>query len=99
MKIAPILAALGRAGHDGILVHTGQHYDARMSDSFFQDLGIREPDYRLGVGSGSHAVQTARVMEAFEPVLLEVRPDWLVVVGDVNSTLACALVAAKLRDE
>jgi UDP-N-acetylglucosamine 2-epimerase (non-hydrolysing) len=82
-----------------VLVHTGQHYDARMSDAFFADLGIPEPDYHLGVGSGSHAVQTARVMEAFEPVLRQARPDWMVVVGDVNSTLACALVAAKLRDE
>lgn len=97
MKVAPILRALGAAGHTGVLVHTGQHYDAKMSDAFFADLGLPEPDYHLGVGSGSHAVQTARVMEAFEPVLLEARPDWVVVVGDVNSTLACALVAVKLR--
>jgi UDP-N-acetylglucosamine 2-epimerase (non-hydrolysing) len=95
MKVAPILRALKEAGTPGILVHTGQHYDEKMSDSFFRDLGIPQPDYHLGVGSGSHAVQTARVMEAFEPVLLEERPDWVVVVGDVNSTLACALVAAK----
>lgn len=99
MKVAPVLAALTRAGHEAVLVHTGQHYDARMSEAFFADLGIPEPDYHLGVGSGSHAVQTARVMEAFEPVLRQARPDWMVVVGDVNSTLACALVAAKLRDE
>ena len=99
MKIAPILAALERAGHVGVLVHTGQHYDARMSDAFFRDLGIPDPDYHLGVGSGSHAVQTARVMESFEPVLLEARPDWLVLVGDVNSTLAAALVASKLKAE
>lgn len=99
MKVAPILAALRAAGHEALLVHTGQHYDARMSDAFFSDLGIPEPDYHLGVGSGSHAVQTARVMEHFEPVLLETRPDWLVVVGDVNSTLACALVAVKLKEE
>ena len=99
MKVAPILAALERAGQRGALLHTGQHYDARMSDAFFRDLGIAEPDYHLGVGSGSHALQTARIMEAFEPVLLEVRPDWLVVVGDVNSTIACALVAAKLKQE
>lgn len=98
MKVAPILAALARAGHDGVLVHTGQHYDARMSDAFFADLGIPAPDHHLGVGSGTHADQTARVMQAFEPVLQSVRPDWLVVVGDVNSTLACALVAAKLRE-
>lgn len=99
MKVAPVLAALARAGHEGILVHTGQHYDARMSDAFFADLGLPEPDYHLGVGSGSHAEQTARVMLAFEPVLREARPDWVVVVGDVNSTVACALVAVKLRDE
>jgi UDP-N-acetylglucosamine 2-epimerase (non-hydrolysing) len=95
MKVAPILRALKAAGHEGVLVHTGQHYDARMSDAFFRDLELPEPDYHLGVGSGTHAQQTARVMEAFEPVLEEVRPDWLVVVGDVNSTLACALVASK----
>ncbi len=99
MKVAPILRALAAAGHEGILVHTGQHYDARMSDAFFRDLELPEPDFHLGVGSGSHAVQTARVMESFEPVLLETRPDWLVVVGDVNSTLACALVACKLKEE
>lgn len=99
MKVAPILRALRLAGHEGILVRTGQHYDAQMSDAFFRDLELPEPDFYLGVGSGSHAVQTARVMERFEPVLLETRPDWLVVVGDVNSTLACALVASKLREE
>jgi UDP-N-acetylglucosamine 2-epimerase (non-hydrolysing) len=99
MKVAPVLRALRAAGTPGVLVHTGQHYDARMSDAFFQELDIPEPDHHLGVGSGSQAVQTARVMEAFEPVLLQVRPDWVVVVGDVNSTLACALVTAKLREE
>jgi len=99
MKVAPILRALKAGGHEGILVHTGQHYDARMSDAFFRDLELPEPDFHLGVGSGSHAIQTARVMESFEPVLLETRPDWLVVVGDVNSTLACALVASKLKEE
>ena len=98
MKVAPVLAALDRAGHEALLVHTGQHYDAQMSDAFFQDLGLPEPDHHLGVGGGSHARQTARVMEAFEPVLLEARPDWVVVVGDVNSTLACALVAVKLQE-
>jgi UDP-N-acetylglucosamine 2-epimerase (non-hydrolysing) len=97
VKVAPILAALRAAGHEAVLVHTGQHYDARMSDAFFVDLGIPEPDHHLGVGSGTHAQQTARVMEAFEPVLNTVRPDWVVVVGDVNSTLACALVTSKLR--
>jgi UDP-N-acetylglucosamine 2-epimerase (non-hydrolysing) len=99
MKVAPILAALKQAGHQVILVHTGQHYDAGMSDAFFRDLELPVPDFHLGVGSGSHAQQTARVMEAFEPVLRQVLPDWVVVVGDVNSTLACALVAAKLRHE
>lgn len=99
MKVAPILTALGAAGHEALLVHTGQHYDAKMSDAFFQDLGLPEPDFHLGIGGGSHAQQTARVMEAFEPVLLETRPDWLVVVGDVNSTLAAVLVAVKLKGE
>jgi len=99
MKVAPILRALLTAGHAGILVHTGQHYDALMSDAFFRDLEIPEPDFHLGAGSGSHAQQTARVMQAFEPVLLECTPDWLVVVGDVNSTLACALASSKLKEQ
>jgi UDP-N-acetylglucosamine 2-epimerase (non-hydrolysing) len=99
MKVAPVLQALERAGHQRVFVHTGQHYDASMSDAFFRDLGLPVPDVHLGVGSGSHARQTARVMEAFEPVLESARPDWVVVVGDVNSTLACALVAAKLKDK
>jgi UDP-N-acetylglucosamine 2-epimerase (non-hydrolysing) len=99
MKIAPILRALRAAGHDGILVHTGQHYDASMSGTFFDELGIPAPNYHLGVGTGTHAVQTARIMEAFEPVLLEVRPDWTIVVGDVNSTMAAALVAVKLKEQ
>ncbi|MEO7963455.1 MAG: UDP-N-acetylglucosamine 2-epimerase (non-hydrolyzing) [Gemmatimonadaceae bacterium] len=98
MKVAPILGALERAGHQRVFVHTGQHYDASMSDAFFRDLGLPVPDRHLGVGSGSHAKQTARVMEAFEPVLEEERPDWIVVVGDVNSTIACALVASKMRN-
>ncbi len=99
MKVAPIIACLGGSEHEVVLVHTGQHYDDLMSDTFFRDLGMPAPDHYLGVGSASHAAQTARVMESFEPVLLSVRPDWVVVVGDVNSTLACALVAAKLREE
>jgi len=99
MKVAPILRALEGAGEAGILVHTGQHYDAQMSDAFFRDLGLPDPAHHLGVGSGTHAQQTARVMEAFEPILVDNRPDWVVVVGDVNSTLACALVAAKLKPE
>lgn len=98
MKVAPLMRALAAAGDEAVLVHTGQHYDFRMSGAFFRDLEMSEPDHYLGVGSGSHAIQTAKVMEAFEPVLLQVAPDWLVVVGDVNSTLACALVAAKLKE-
>lgn len=99
MKIAPVQKALDKAKLRTIIVHTGQHYDDRMSASFFRDLDIRPPDHHLGVGSGSHAVQTARVMEAFEPVLLRERPDWVLVPGDVNSTLACALVCSKLKEE
>jgi UDP-N-acetylglucosamine 2-epimerase (non-hydrolysing) len=99
MKVAPVLSALTADGHTGVLVHTGQHYDEQMSDAFFRDLGLPEPHHYLEVGSGTHAAQTARVMLAFEPVLRRERPDWVVVVGDVNSTLACALVAVKLRQE
>ena len=79
-----------------VVVHTGQHYDEAMSGSFFRDLGIPAPDINLEVGSGSHAEQTARIIERFEPVLIEQKPDWLVVYGDVNSTMATAIVAAKL---
>jgi UDP-N-acetylglucosamine 2-epimerase (non-hydrolysing) len=96
MKAAPLLEALRRAGCRVRLVHTGQHYDQEMSDVFFRDLGMPAPDVSLGVGSGTHAEQTGQIMVAFETVLLEARPDLVVVVGDVNSTLACALVAAKL---
>jgi UDP-N-acetylglucosamine 2-epimerase (non-hydrolysing) len=98
MKMAPIVAAIGRrpAEISQLLVHTGQHYDETMSASFFRELGIPAPDVNLEVGSGTHAEQTARVLLTFEPVLIRERPDWVVVVGDVNSTLACALVAAKL---
>jgi UDP-N-acetylglucosamine 2-epimerase (non-hydrolysing) len=99
MKVGPVLTELDRAGHASVLVHTGQHYDATMSQAFFDDLGIREPDHFLEVGGGSHAVQTARVMERFEPVLRSERPDWVLVPGDVNSTLAAALVTVKLREE
>ncbi len=81
---------------DHVLVHTGQHYDALMSDSFFADLNLPPPDIRLEVGSGSHVIQTAKVLERFEAVLLREKPDVVVVVGDVNSTLACALVTAKI---
>lgn len=110
MKVAPIMAAVGRwnAGRpdpDGnleplmfqqVLVHTGQHYDERMSQVFFDHLGLPAPDHYLEVGSGTHAEQTARIMVAFEPVLVRERPDLVLVVGDVNSTVAAALVAAKL---
>jgi len=98
VKMAPVLAALRArlpAGEHR-LVHTGQHYDAMMSDAFLADLAIPEPDHRLGVGSGSHAAQTARAMERLEPVLEAERPDLVLVGGDVNSTLATALVAVKL---
>jgi UDP-N-acetylglucosamine 2-epimerase (non-hydrolysing) len=96
MKVAPVLRALDERGVENVLVHTGQHYDAAMSAAFFDDLGLPEPDVHLEVGSGSHAEQTARVMERIEPVLTERRPDLVMVVGDVNSTLAAAIVAAKL---
>ena len=97
MKVAPILSALEAAGAQHVFVHTGQHYDATMSDAFLRDLSMPAPAWHLEVGSGTHAIQTARVMEAFEPVLGAERPDWVVVVGDVNSTLACALVASKMN--
>jgi UDP-N-acetylglucosamine 2-epimerase (non-hydrolysing) len=99
MKIAPIVAAGKRRASEFqmTVVHTGQHYDAAMSDAFFRDLNLPAPDVYLGVGSGSHAAQTAAVIQTFEPVVLKEKPDWVVVVGDVNSTLACALVCAKLN--
>jgi UDP-N-acetylglucosamine 2-epimerase (non-hydrolysing) len=98
VKIAPIVRELKRwPDHFAWrLIHTGQHYDAAMSDVFFRQLGIPRPDLDLGVGSGSHAQQTAAIMTAFEPIVLEWQPDMVLVVGDVNSTIACALVAAKL---
>jgi UDP-N-acetylglucosamine 2-epimerase (non-hydrolysing) len=97
MKIAPLMAAYRQyPALSPVLVHTGQHYDARMSDLFFRQLEIPEPDINLGVGSGSHAFQTAAIMTAFEPVVREHKPDAVVVVGDVNSTIACGLVAVKL---
>lgn len=114
MKAAPIVAAIRKhnariqsanAGEDSagpihhVLVHTGQHYDQLMSDSFFADLDLPRPDAHLGVGSGSHAAQTAEIMRKFEGVLLQERPEVLIVVGDVNSTVACALVAAKLPSD
>jgi UDP-N-acetylglucosamine 2-epimerase (non-hydrolysing) len=98
MKVAPVFAEMKRRPSDfaPMIVHTGQHYDAAMSDAFFDDLGMPKPDIHLGVGSGSHAVQTAKIMTEFEPVVLNEKPDWVVVVGDVNSTIACSLVCAKL---
>lgn len=96
MKIAPIMRALEKSAKlDGVLLHTGQHYDPAMSEDFFRDLGIPRPARNLEVGSGSHAKQTAEIMVGFEGVLADTRPDCLLVVGDVNSTIACALVAAK----
>ena len=97
MKIAPLMDAYKAAPSiQPVLVHTGQHYDERMSDLFFRQLGIPQPDINLGVGSGSQAVQTAEIMKSFEPVVLQHRPGAVLVVGDVNSTIACGLVAVKL---
>ncbi len=97
MKVAPLYHALERAGWaNPVLVHTGQHYDRNMSDAILEDLGLPAPDFHLGVGSGTHAEQTGKVMIAYERVCAKHRPDWIVVVGDVNSTAACALVGAKL---
>ena len=104
MKVAPIARAIqnhnSSGGHPAvthIIVHTGQHYDEQMSNLFFRELEIPEPHYNLEVGSGSHAMQTAQIMERFEPVLLKEQPDVLLVIGDVNSTVACALVATKIQ--
>ena len=98
MKVAPLYHALAResAWCRVRLVHTGQHYDANLSDAFFHDLRLPDPEVHLGVGSGTHAEQTAGVMVAYEKACMATRPDWVVVVGDVNSTLACTLAAAKL---
>ena len=105
MKIAPLLLEIRKQNStqkhndiriDYILVHTGQHYDVRMSEAFFRDLNIPDPDVNLEVGSGSHAVQTAEILVRFEKVCLQEKPDWVIVVGDVNSTMACTLVAVKL---
>jgi UDP-N-acetylglucosamine 2-epimerase (non-hydrolysing) len=97
MKVAPLWHALAAApGFEPVLVHTGQHYDVNMSDAFFADLKLPAPDHHLGVGSGSHAEQTGGVMIAYERVALADRPDWIIVVGDVNSTAACAMVGGKL---
>ena len=97
MKIAPLYHALAATDWcKPSLIHTGQHYDANMSDAFFDDLKMPKPDFHLEVGSGSHAEQTGKVMMAYEKIVIENRPDWIIVVGDVNPTIACALVGAKL---
>jgi UDP-N-acetylglucosamine 2-epimerase (non-hydrolysing) len=98
MKIAPIMREMSKFPQtfEQILVHTGQHYDALMSQVFFDELELPRPDVNLEVGSGSHSWQTAQVMLRFEPAVLSFKPDWVIVVGDVNSTLACALVCSKL---
>lgn len=97
MKIAPLMRAFGQhGGFETLLVHTGQHYDENMSKLFFDELGIPKPDLNLEVGSGSHAVQTAEIMKRFEPVVHDFQPGYVLVVGDVNSTIACGLVAVKL---
>jgi len=96
MKVAPVLQAGDRhGGLHQVLLHTGQHYDAAMSDRFFEELGLPAPDVNLGVGSATHAVQTGKILIEFDPVLERERPDWVVVYGDVNSTVACALAAVK----
>lgn len=97
MKVAPLYHALAATDWaQPILVHTGQHYDRNMSDAILEDLGVPEPDFHLGIGSGTHAEQTGNVMIAYEKICLENRPDWIVVVGDVNPTAACAMVGTKL---
>jgi len=105
MKVAPLLKAIDRYNQsrsnnepylESFLVHTGQHYDENMSDIFFKELGIRQPDVDLEVGSGSHAYQTANMILRSEPICLSYKPDWVIVIGDVNSTLACALVCSKI---
>jgi len=98
MKVDPILRELKRLGIPAELVHTGQHYDANMSEVFFGDLGLPEPDVYLGVGSASHAKQTAAVMAAFDDYCASEKPDWVIVVGDVNSTIACALAYGRKRE-
>ena len=96
MKLAPIAHALDTAGHEHVIVHTGQHYDVKMSDVVFDDLDIPAPDVHLGVGSGSHGVQTGAMLSALDAVLEEHTPDWVLVYGDTNSTVAGALSAVKM---
>ena len=98
MKVAPLLRMLDEDSSFHVtLVHTGQHYDHKMSDVFFKDLNIRKPDYNLNIGSGSHSIQTAKIMVEFEKICCKKFPDLLIVVGDVNSTMACSIVAKKLN--
>jgi len=97
VKLGPVAAALHDAGHEHVIVHTGQHYDDRLSDVFFSDLGIPAPAVHLGIGSGSHGVQTGAMLSALDGVLEAQRPDWVLVYGDTNSTLAGALAAVKLH--
>lgn len=97
VKLAPVAAALDGAGHKHLIVHTGQHYDADMSDVFFSGLGIPGPDIHLGVGSGSHGAQTGSMLTALDPIIDAERPDWVLVYGDTNSTVAAALAAVKLH--
>ena len=97
VKLAPVAAALKRAGERHVIVHTGQHYDEGMSGVFFADLHIPEPDVHLGIGSGTHGAQTGAMLAALDPVLTEQRPDWVLVYGDTNSTIAGALAAVKLH--
>jgi len=97
VKLAPVSDALDARGHEHVVVHTGQHYDPRLSADFFRDLGLRAPDVALGVGSGTHGVQTGAVLSAMDAVLEEHRPDWVLVYGDTNSTVAGALAAVKMH--
>jgi UDP-N-acetylglucosamine 2-epimerase (non-hydrolysing) len=97
IQVAPLCWALAGSSHEHVVVHTGQHYDRLMSEVFFEDLKLPEPDVMLGVGSGTHGVQTGGILQALDPVLAEQRPDWVVVFGDTNSTLAGALAAVKMH--
>lgn len=97
VKLAPVARAFAAAGIDHRIIHTGQHYDVNMSDSFFVELGIPDPDLHLGVGGGSHGVMTGRMLEQLDPVLEDMAPDWVLVYGDTNSTIAGALSAVKMH--
>ena len=96
IKLAPLHKAASDHDINHLIVHTGQHYDDNMSDVFFRELGIPKPDLNLNVGSGSHAFQTARMLEGIEKCILKENPDWVVVYGDTNSTLAAAIVSVKI---